>query len=128
MGTPRFAAIEIKKCLNEWIKHGHEVKAASNGLECAEILCDFVPDAVLLDCDLCWGGCVGVIALMHDHPTLSQTPTILIADEDQQAEFANTSNPTLVGWLTKPFLLSELLTQIEIGSRSLRSPSMAKDR
>ena len=102
------------------LQRGHDVKAASDGLECTEFLCDFVPDVVVLDDGLLWGGSPGVIALMRDDPRLSQTPTILISDEDPRAEFDNALKSTPVGWLQKPFRLSELLTQIEKDSRSLR--------
>jgi len=102
------------------LQHGHDVKSASDGLECTDILYDFIPDVVVLDCDLLWGGSDGVIALMRHHPNLSQTPIILIAEEDPRAEFDDTLNAALVGWLPRPYRLSELLTQIEIGSRSLR--------
>lgn len=100
-------------------QRGYEVKAASDGLECADILCDFVPDVMVLDDGLLWGGSDGVIRLMHDHPNVSRTPMILIADDDPRDKFNDSANPTLVRWLRKPYRLSQLLTQIEIGSPSL---------
>lgn len=102
------------------MRSGHEVRTASDGLECADVMFDLEPDLVVLDCDLLWGGSEGVIALMLGHPHLSQTPTILIADEDPRAEFAPLLNSSLAGWLQKPIRLADLLTQIEFGGHSLR--------
>ena len=110
--------LELVRCY--LLRHGYDAKAASDGGECADILCDFVPDVLVLDCGLLWGGSQGVIALMCEHLGLSQTPTILIADEDPRGKSNNSVNPTFSGWLQKPFCLSELLNRIETVSRSLQ--------
>lgn len=102
------------------LQRGHDAKAAFDGLECADILCDFVPDVVVLDRWMLWGGCQGVIALMCEHPELSQTPTILIANDDPHDQFDTSMNPRLFQWLQKPFRLSELLNRIEAANHPLR--------
>jgi DNA-binding NtrC family response regulator len=45
---------------------GHEAEVASNGLECMSWLRQFVPDVLVLDQDLLWGGSDGVLARMID--------------------------------------------------------------
>jgi len=99
------------------LQRGHDARAASDGLECIDILCEFAPDVVVLDCGLLWGGSEGVIALMCESPELSQTPTILIADEDPRVQLDISMNPMHFKRLQKPFRLSELLNRIETGSR-----------
>ena len=103
------------------LQRGHDARAASDGLECIDILCEFAPDVVVLDCGLLWGGSEGVIALMCESPELSQTPTILIADEDPRNQFDISVNQIDSKWIQKPFRLSELLSRIETGVRPLRS-------
>jgi DNA-binding response OmpR family regulator len=102
------------------LQRGHDARVASDGLECAEVLCEFAPDVVVLDCGLLWGGIQGVIALMRESPELSQIPAILIADEDPRNQFDNTMNSIHFKWLQKPFRLSELLNRIESGNHPLR--------
>ena len=109
------------------LRHGYDTKAASDGGECADVLCDFLPDVLVLDCGLLWGGSKGVNTRMCEHLGLSQTPTILIADEDPRDKFTDSVNPMLCWWLQKPFRLSELLNCIETNTARCGSESMIKN-
>jgi DNA-binding response OmpR family regulator len=100
---------------------GHDAKAAADGLECADILRDFVPEVMVLDCGLHWGGYRGVISLMSENSGLSRILTVLIADEDPRDDLAGSHDPMHLAWLRKPFRLSDLMTLMETGSRSPRS-------
>ena len=57
---------------------GFQVATASNGLECVAILRSFVPDVLVLELDMPWGGGVGVLAMMHDGDDLPQVPVIVL--------------------------------------------------
>lgn len=54
-------------------QRGHDARVAADGLECAEILRNYVPEILVLNCDLLWGGYQGVMALINETPRLSQT-------------------------------------------------------
>lgn len=103
------------------MQRGHDARAASDGLACADILRELTPDIVVLDYGLLWGGSQGVIALMRENPELSQIPMILIADEDPRNQLDTSVNQIDSKWIQKPFRLSELLSRIETGVRPLRS-------
>lgn len=101
------------------VRRGHDTKAVAEGIECANILRDFIPEIAVLDCGLLWGGYQGTLALMRDNPRLSGVATILIADEMPQDAWNRAVNPMHLGWLRKPFRLNALLKLIDTG-RSLR--------
>lgn len=92
------------------LSRGHEAEIASDGLKCIAIMRNLVPDVLVLESGLLWGGCDGVMAQMQDDPLLSHIPVILIADA--QEVFDALTNLAVVAWLRKPFRLSALLEQI----------------
>jgi len=100
---------------------GHDAKAAADGLECADILCDFAPELVILDCRLLWGGYRGVISLVGENPRLARTLTVLVADKDPRDEFVGSHKTMRLAWLRKPFRLSDLVTLAETGKSYPRS-------
>lgn len=108
------------------LRNGHVAKAAFNAIDCADILTDFTPDVVILDCGLLWGGYQGVVTLIGETPRLSRTLTVLIGDEDPRDDFNGSLDPLRLAWLSKPFRLSDLLTSMEAGSPALRSTSQAR--
>ena len=62
-----FSATTYADCLRQ---RGAIVTTASTGLECLERLRDFVPDVLVLDPELLWGGGDGVLAVIHEQPEL----------------------------------------------------------
>lgn len=91
--------------------NGYDVETATNGLECDAILYRYVPDILVIDRELLWGGCEGVLAQMQADSTLSQIPVvILVANTDD--EYQGLSNPSVVAWMQKPFQLRDSLDQI----------------
>ena len=60
--------------------HGHEVNIATNGLESIASLHHDIPDAVVLQRELLWGGGDGVLALMQPPSRWSMIPVILTSD------------------------------------------------
>lgn len=102
---------------------GHDVLIANDGLECARFLRDVNPDVVVMDCGLLWGGSDGVIALMLEDPRLSKTPVILVADVDPREAYEDMMEWMVVGWLRKPYGMSELLVQLTNHVWSCRLPN-----
>ena len=100
-------------------RNGHVAKVASSAIECMDILRSFVPDVLVLDCELLWGGWQGVIALVRETPFFSGMRTVLVADEDPRDEFSGSSGLPTPAWLRKPYRLVDLLTVIETCSQSV---------
>lgn len=101
-------------------KRGHEVQLATNGIDCVLPLRDSVPEVVVLDHGLLWGGCDGVLTVLRDDPLLAIISVILIADSQPQYDAQGATN--IVAWLQKPFSLSDLVTQLSSASDPFRLP------
>ena len=57
---------------------GFEVITASSGLECVARLREQVPDLLVLEPQLPWGGGDGVLAMMGEAPELASVPVIVL--------------------------------------------------
>lgn len=90
-------------------RHGHEVKTATNGLESVALMqCD-VPDVVVLQRGLLWGGGDGVLDLMRRWSGWSKIPVMLTSDGGIPEEAGPIASPQLVVQLQKPHRLEDLL-------------------
>lgn len=94
-------------------RHGYEVKTATNGLESVAILQRDVPDVVVLQRELLWGGGDGVLALMQQLSWWSTIPVILTSDDGLPEESYPISCPQLVAQLQKPYRLDDLLGHLQ---------------
>jgi CheY-like chemotaxis protein len=61
------------------VDYGYDVATAVDGLDCIRALRDFVPELLVLDPELPWGGGAGVLARMHEEIDLPYLPVILLA-------------------------------------------------
>ena len=57
---------------------GFEVTAAFSGLECVARLREYVPDVLVLEPQLPWGGGEGVLAIMVGIPALATVPVVVL--------------------------------------------------
>ncbi len=68
--------------LNEYrevlMDSGYVVRTVPDGLSCLRVLRSFMPDILILDMELLWGGCDGVIACLGDELGSSQLPVLLV--------------------------------------------------
>jgi DNA-binding response OmpR family regulator len=94
-----------------FLKCGHTMMTASDGLECCAVLRDFQPDAIVLDCEILW--CEGVMGKLGSDPVLSHIPTILVADDESIKNSLIDSKLQCVAWLRKPYGLECLLEKLE---------------
>lgn len=85
---------------------GHRSKFARNGVECVAALRGFMPDLLLLEFDLLWGGCDGVIAVMDDDPNMVHIPVVLFTERYKQTE--TQKNLRVIATLAHPFDPSNL--------------------
>jgi CheY-like chemotaxis protein len=94
-------------------RQGMEVNAATNGLESVAILRRDVPDAVVLQRELLWGGGDGVFALMQQLSGWSKIPVILTSDGGIPEESGPLASPQFVAQLQKPYRLEDLLGHLQ---------------
>jgi DNA-binding response OmpR family regulator len=55
-----------------------EVATAPNALKCVRRLRQAVPDVLVLEPQLPWGGGDGVLSIMRDEPSLADTPVMIL--------------------------------------------------
>jgi CheY-like chemotaxis protein len=90
-------------------KNGYEVETASGGLECLAKLRRLVPDVLVLDLELLWGGGAGVLALLQEDFPAGSVPVVLLTCGISRLPLSEPAAPPAVQCLRKPFRLPELL-------------------
>jgi hypothetical protein len=78
-------------------------------LDCLAKLRQFVPDLLILDLEMSWGGGDGVLALLCEDSRLVPNRIILMAGGHSEPVLGNRAMPPAVTTLAKPVLLSALL-------------------
>lgn len=79
---------------------GHKPEVTETGLECVAALRESVPDLLILDICILWGGGAGVMAVMDGDPKLAEIPVVLFATGNQPLDFRK--HPRIVASLTRP--------------------------
>ncbi len=90
---------------------GHDAELATTGLECSAILYRFIPDVLIIERDLLWGGCDGILAKMQDNAELSRIPVIVLATDPQESD-PSPASPNIVARMHKPCQLRDAVEQI----------------
>ena len=94
-------------CLSFLRRQGCQVDTANDGIECLAQLRRFVPDLLILDLKLPWGGGDGVLEMLREQPQF--LPNELYSRHRSLRPFDSLASPPFVLALTKPFSLSALL-------------------
>lgn len=89
----------VNKLASHLTDCGHGSKITRNGLECVAALRVLIPDLLILEFGILWGGGAGVMAVMDGDPDLVNVPVVLFAGSDQQPEFRK--HPRIVASLTR---------------------------
>lgn len=100
------------------ISRGFEVVVASDGLDCIARICEFRPNALIVDADLPWGGGDGVSAWLREelhHPL----PVVMMTSDGRHA--SNDFDDRHVQYLQRPFRSIELLRAVDAAIQSRRA-------
>ena len=89
--------------------YGFRVETADDGLECLAKLRQFVPDLLLLDLELPWGGGDGVLEVMRGNLSLLPVRVVLTSSVASAQVLDGLASPPAVQALAKPFQLSALV-------------------
>lgn len=94
----------------DWLltSYGFQVETASDGLECLAKLRQFVPDLLILDLDMPWGGGDGVLGVIREDRRLLPIRVVLTSAIAPMHVLEGLASPPVVQALTKPFQLSAL--------------------
>ncbi len=92
---------------------GFDVATAGDGLECVELLREFVPDALVLSLELRWGGADGVLSIVRDDTQVQPIPVVLTVGDTSRSKAVKYLVPPVVKLLEKPFRLRDLRAIVE---------------
>ena len=92
----------------EQSREGFEIVTAPNGLECVDRLREQVPDVLVLEPQLPWGGGDGVLAMMHDVLGLATVPVMILTSCSDLLVLDNISCFPISVFHPKPLLPAQL--------------------
>lgn len=96
--------------------YGFQVETAGDGLECLARLRRFVPDLLILDFDMPWGGGDGVLGVIRDDARLLPTQVVLTSAVASADILEGLVSPPAIQALRKPFQLSALTERASLGA------------
>jgi CheY-like chemotaxis protein len=92
---------------------GFDVATAGDGLECLQLLREFLPDILILSLDLTWGGADGVLAIIREETEVRPIPVVLTVDGISQSKAVKLLLPPVVKLLEQPSPLRDLQAIVE---------------
>ena len=92
---------------------GFRVMTVANGLECLEAIRDQIPDILIIEHKLPWGGDDGVIECLHQDYPFASPEIILITSDSNTGNLSSQKLPKANGYLRKPFLMRDLSRMVE---------------
>lgn len=119
--------------LGEYREHsreGFEVVTAPNGLECVDRLREQVPDALVLEPALPWGGGDGVLAMMHDVLDLATVPVMILTSCDDPLLLDSIARFPISDFHPKPLSPAQLVRRVHtlLEHHTLRSRFAEQNR
>ncbi len=88
---------------------GFQIQIAADGLDCLSILRNSVPDLLILDLGLLWGGAEGVLAVLSEDTKLPRERVVVTAAVAASRSLETLAASLGVRTLTKPFPISSLI-------------------
>src|SRR5215475_9748833 len=88
-------------------EHGYRVVTVSGGLECLNKLYQAIPDMLILDQELLWGGAEGVLVLRDGGSTI--WPPVVLLTGNRSDELHESQASPVVACLRKPVNFVTLL-------------------
>jgi CheY-like chemotaxis protein len=105
---------------------GYAVATATGGVECLTVLRGLVPDVVVLDTDLLWGGADGVLACLQVE-SRTRIPVVLLAPSaDAPPRCGKAIDAPVAAVLKKPVVMASLLQAVQPAAGC--TPSKGRNR
>jgi len=83
-------------------RNGFQVTTADDGIECLDVLSRFIPDAVVVEPELLWGGGDGVVALLRDKSETRSVPVLVLTTDASRSAVYRISQFPIGDFLTQP--------------------------
>jgi CheY-like chemotaxis protein len=103
---------ELQKLKSYFLVTGCSVVPTSDGVACIEALQVFQPDVLVIDDELPWGGCDGVLACLGEDGGAPQIPLVVVMSDGYPGT-ERLGHPSDVAFIAKPFRLPELFELIQ---------------
>lgn len=101
--------------------NGFRVLTASTGLACIDLVHQVIPDLIVLDTELLWGGADGVVAVIAEDPSLPMIPVMLISPKLHRTVLYALSRFGVSDYQTKPWSAERLVHRV----RALTQPDLS---
>lgn len=99
---------------------GFDVQTSDNGVDCLNKLGEALPQALIVDLDIPWGGGDGVLACLRQRFVDSSRPFVIVTGVDAHREISQRTGVPSRCCFAKPFRMSAVLDLI---SRELAGTS-----
>ncbi|MGE5194540.1 MAG: two-component system response regulator [Deltaproteobacteria bacterium] len=110
IATPhRFLLTDYRAALQ---KQGFEVVTAADGVECLRLLRSRIPNLIVLDCDILWGGAEGVLDLLAADPTYPTIPAMIIGSRQSRSALYRAGRYIASDYQLKPLTSDRLVRRI----------------
>ena len=93
-------------------REGFAVETAGDGLDCLTRVSRSMPDVMVLEYELPWGGGDGVLARFREESPLLPIAVVLVTCDNSPEDLSHEFTPPVVGCLQMPFRLHELLEMV----------------
>jgi DNA-binding response OmpR family regulator len=103
-------------------REGFDVEVVRDAWQCRLALRESLPDVLILEYELPWGGALAVLDQLRESPEGKAVSVILNSSGEVPASLLHLSHPPIVGSLLKPFRLRRLAHLVETVGAAPRGP------
>lgn len=91
---------------------GCDVRIADNGLQCVEMLRKSLPDVLVIELELPWGGGDGVLDLIHEQLEQCRVPVFVLSGEQSRSQMYRISRFTISDFAIRPLAAKQLADRV----------------
>jgi DNA-binding response OmpR family regulator len=95
-----------------FLNFGFDVVTAVDGMHCAALFRDVVPDVMILSFELWWGGADGVLSIVREDDKTRPVPVVLTTDRSNASQAIRLLAPPVVKLIEKPIRLHDLRASV----------------
>ena len=100
-------------------RHGFDVCVVQGGVECIKVLRKRVPNVMLLECSLLWGGAEGVLEIRSEDPVMNRIPVVLLSNDGVSADAYHLARFRIAGFFGRIPSGYELVSVIKNALQSI---------
>lgn len=123
---PRLLVASGSEHRSEWYRltltaFGFDVTVASGGLDCIDLLRE-LPQLLLLEAELAWGGADGVLAIRQEEAALRDIPVVLAAIDGVSASVYQLARYSIQGYFSRIPAAKDLAGYLHHALRNSQTP------